>query len=155
MLLIECPYCGPRAEEEFRCGGEAHIQRPRQPQALSDAEWSDYLFMRTNPKGLHYERWQHAHGCRRWFNVARHTVTDEIFAVYPMGAPAAQIDVNEPAKPAVPPSLRLVSGAASGVAASAATPAVTPTGTAGATTAPENGATSGDETGQHPARGGR
>ncbi|MEQ1611156.1 MAG: sarcosine oxidase subunit delta, partial [Hyphomicrobiaceae bacterium] len=27
MLLIECPHCGPRAEIEFRCGGEAHVAR--------------------------------------------------------------------------------------------------------------------------------
>ena len=28
MLLIPCPWCGPRAEVEFTCGGEAHIERP-------------------------------------------------------------------------------------------------------------------------------
>ena len=31
MLLIPCPFCGEREETEFHCGGEAHIQRPRQP----------------------------------------------------------------------------------------------------------------------------
>ena len=41
----------------------------------------------TNPKGVHFERWNHARGCRRWFNVARHTVTHEILAVYKMGEP--------------------------------------------------------------------
>ena len=28
MMLIECPFCGPRDETEFSCGGEAHIARP-------------------------------------------------------------------------------------------------------------------------------
>ena len=85
MLLIECPWCGPRGEDEFSFGGEAHIARPAVPAAESDAEWADYLFMRTNRRGLHFERWVHAHGCRRWFNVARDTVTHEIAAVYRMG----------------------------------------------------------------------
>ena len=87
MLLISCPYCGPRAELEFSYGGEAHIERPKEPEALSDAEWGDYLFMRTNNKGVYLERWCHSHGCRRWFNVARNTVTYEILAVYDAGAP--------------------------------------------------------------------
>ncbi|MDF2095468.1 sarcosine oxidase subunit delta [Aquibaculum arenosum] len=86
MLLIDCPHCGPRSETEFSYGGEAHIARPLDPAALSDAEWADYVFLRDNPKGLIRERWMHAHGCRRWFNVARDTVTYEILTVYPMGA---------------------------------------------------------------------
>ncbi len=85
MLLIHCPWCGPRDEIEFKYGGEAHITRPTEPDALSDTEWADYLFMRTNAKGLHRERWVHSAGCRRWFNVARDTVTNEIFASYKMG----------------------------------------------------------------------
>jgi len=88
MLLIECPWCGPRDDHEFSCGGEAHIARPEDPAALDDAAWSDYLFMRTNPKGSHDERWCHVHGCRRWFNVTRDTVSHQILAVYPMGQPA-------------------------------------------------------------------
>ena len=91
MLLITCPWCGPRDEIEFICGGEAHIARPADPQVLSDGEWADYLFMRTNPKGVHYERWVHAHGCRRWFNVARDTVTHEIYAIYKMGEPPPDV----------------------------------------------------------------
>ena len=86
MLLINCPYCGPRAEVEFSYGNEAHIARPLQPEALDDEDWADYLFMKTNRKGVMLERWVHSHGCRRWFNVARDTVTYEILAVYPMGA---------------------------------------------------------------------
>ena len=85
MLLIECPYCGERDESEFHQGGEAHITRPNNPAKLSDEEWADYLFMRKNTKGLFIERWLHRHGCRRWFNMARDTVTNEILAVYEMG----------------------------------------------------------------------
>ena len=85
MLLIVCPWCGPREESEFDCGGEAHITRPEKPDALSDPEWADYLFMRANPKGIHRERWVHSAGCGRWFNVERDTVTHAITAVYRMG----------------------------------------------------------------------
>ena len=84
MLLIPCPWCGPRDESEFTCGGEAHITRPKHPDRLDDAAWADYLFMRANPKGLHLERWVHAHGCRRWFNLARDTLSHEILAAYRM-----------------------------------------------------------------------
>lgn len=75
MLLINCPYCGDRAETEFSYGGEAGITRPPNPDTLSDTEWADYLFMRKNPRGLHKELWNHAQGCRRWFEVERDTVT--------------------------------------------------------------------------------
>jgi sarcosine oxidase subunit delta len=85
MLLIPCPWCGERAETEFRCGGEAHIARPRQPSTISDEAWADYLFMRSNPKGTHVERWRHVHGCGRWFNLVRETVSEAILAVYRMG----------------------------------------------------------------------
>lgn len=87
MLLINCPHCGPRDETEFHTGGEAHIVRPEEPADLTDAQWADYLFMRKNTKGWFAERWVHAAGCRRWFNVERHTVTHEIRRIYPMGDP--------------------------------------------------------------------
>jgi sarcosine oxidase, subunit delta len=83
MLRITCPYCGERDEPEFVFGGPAHITRP--PLDATDIEWTDYLFTRENPKGVHYERWHHTFGCRRWFNMARDTATHEIIAVYSMG----------------------------------------------------------------------
>lgn len=85
MLRIECPWCGPREEVEFHCGGQAHISRPDHTDALSDEEWAAFLFMRDNPKGIFAERWVHSEGCRRWFNVLRDTVSHEILAVYRMG----------------------------------------------------------------------
>jgi heterotetrameric sarcosine oxidase delta subunit len=84
MLLIPCPYCGPRNDVEFSPGGEAHIARP--DPGVSDPQWGEYLYFRKNIKGPQLERWFHAHGCRRWFNVARDSVTHEIKAVYKMGA---------------------------------------------------------------------
>ena len=92
MLLIDCPHCGPRSEIEFRCGGESHVERPgpltdAARGDVTDEAWADYLFYRQNPKGEHRERWVHAAGCRRWFNIARDTVTHRVRAVYPMGGP--------------------------------------------------------------------
>jgi len=85
MLLIECPWCGPRPESDYTYGGEAHIVRPPQPEACSDEAWGDYLFMRRNPRGPHREQWWHSAGCRRWFNVERDTVSYRITAVYKIG----------------------------------------------------------------------
>jgi len=85
MLLIPCPWCGDRAEVEFSYGGEAHLAYPAERDSLSDAEWGEFLFMRNNPKGWFRERWVHSQGCRRWFNVLRHTVTHEIAGSYRPG----------------------------------------------------------------------
>lgn len=98
MLLIECPYCGPRDEIEFRYGGEAHIARPPDPSTLTDAEWANYLFFRSNTKGVFAERWMHAHGCRRWFNVLRDTVSHRILAVYRAGERRPDVDGPETAR---------------------------------------------------------
>tara|TARA_Y100001970_G_scaffold267935_1_gene358583 strand:- start:46591 stop:46869 length:279 start_codon:yes stop_codon:yes gene_type:complete len=86
MLLIPCPWCGLRAESEFSSGGEANISRPYVNNDLSDNDWADYLFYRKNPKGWHQEQWHHVKGCRRWFNVERHTVTHEIRKSWPMNS---------------------------------------------------------------------
>ena len=85
MLLLDCPWCGPRDETEFHCGGEAHVSYPTDPHVLSDPEWADYLFARENPKGPFAERWCHTSGCRRWFNATRDTVTNEFLAIYRNG----------------------------------------------------------------------
>ncbi len=93
MLRINCPWCGTRDELEFSCGGEAHITRPALD--VDDAVWSDYLFFKENPMGIHYEQWMHKYGCGRWFNVARDTVTHEIHAVYEMGEAKPDLAVEE------------------------------------------------------------
>ncbi|TLS45421.1 sarcosine oxidase subunit alpha family protein [Streptomyces montanus] len=85
MLLIPCPWCGPRDEAEFHYGGQAHVPYPEDPSAFTDEEWARYLFFRDNPKGPFAERWSHAAGCRKWFNAVRDTSTNEILAVYRAG----------------------------------------------------------------------
>lgn len=85
MLHIECPWCGLRDQTEFTCHGEAHIARPENTESLTDEQWGDYVFFRQNTKGIHYERWVHAYGCRRWFNAVRNTVTDRIHGTYKPG----------------------------------------------------------------------
>ena len=87
MLVIDCPYCGPRDQSEFSNGGEAHVKRPDGSQDISDREWGEYVFIRSNPKGLFYERWVHSHGCRKWFNCVRDTSTDEILEIYKLDDP--------------------------------------------------------------------
>ncbi len=92
MLLIRCPYCETaRPEVEFRHGGEALMERPRDPSRASDAEWIDYLYMRRNPKGPHAERWRHVHGCGRFFNCLRDTVSDRIVVTWRAGEPVPEV----------------------------------------------------------------
>lgn len=73
MLLIPCPWCGPRAEDEYVYGGDASVERPPDPAAVSDAEWLAYLYLRRNPKGPHVEWWFHQSGCGSWFRLSRNT----------------------------------------------------------------------------------
>ncbi len=87
MLIITCPICGPRPETEFRYGGEAHVARPAATETLTDQEVAERLYFRTNPKGVHAERWRHAHGCGKFFNAVRDTTTDFFETTYPAGAP--------------------------------------------------------------------
>jgi len=84
MMLIPCPYCGPRDELEFCYGGPAHMTRPEL--SATDEEWTRYLYHRQNTKGPYRERWLHAYGCGLWFNAVRDTITHEFQRVYRMGA---------------------------------------------------------------------
>ncbi len=88
MLLIHCPYCNEeRPELEFRHAGEAHIARPTNITAISDEEFTQFFFLRDNPKGIAFERWRHMHGCGRFFNAVRDTVTDKFVTTYEAGQP--------------------------------------------------------------------
>ena len=88
MLLIHCPYCGETLPElEFAYAGEAHIARPEQPSETSDQQWFEFLYIRRNEKGPHYERWRHIHGCGRFFNAVRDTVSDRFLTTYKAGEP--------------------------------------------------------------------
>jgi heterotetrameric sarcosine oxidase delta subunit len=84
MMLIPCPYCGPRDVTEFAYGGDGNARQPRGDAALS--EWSDYVYLRDNPRGPHTELWQHSAGCRRWIRVRRNTLTHEVLGSEPARA---------------------------------------------------------------------
>ena len=71
-LLVPCPRCGRRPQEEFTFGGEIR--------ALSEPGVEDFarVYLRRNAPGAQRERWFHALGCRRWATVTRDTVTNRI-----------------------------------------------------------------------------
>lgn len=127
MLQITCPWCGPRAESEFSCGGEAHIVRPLDTDALDDKQWGDYLFMRKNPKGQHFEQWHHSQGCRRWFNAERDTVSYRFKQFYKPGEQPQGVDgVAADAAPAA-----AVEWVGAGAPSLAPTDGINPTGAHG------------------------
>jgi len=76
MLLISCPWCGPRAQAEFTYGGDATRTRPAIDAPVE--AWAAFVYQRDNPAGPHEELWFHGAGCRRWFRVRRDTRTHEI-----------------------------------------------------------------------------
>ncbi|WP_460061163.1 sarcosine oxidase subunit delta family protein [Streptomyces sp. YKOK-I1] len=129
MLLIPCPWCGPRDEAEFHYGGQAHVPYPENPAELSDEEWARYLFFRDNPKGPFAERWSHSAGCRRWFNAVRDTSTNEILAVYRSGEerperPAPRPVTAQPSPPhAAGPASEDAAGTPAGLSVGAESPA--------------------------------
>ena len=83
MLLIDCPYCGEaRPELEFSYAGEAHIERAADPTVITDTQWAEYLYVRSNTCGPHREGWRQTHACGRFFNALRNTVTDQLIASY-------------------------------------------------------------------------
>ena len=96
MLLIHCPYCEEeRPELEFHGAGEAHIVRPENIADISDADFEKFFFIRQNKKGLVFERWRHLHGCARFFNAARHSVSDKFICTYKAGEPAPKISQSQ------------------------------------------------------------
>lgn len=97
MLLLECPYCGVKAEEtEFHAGGEAHLKRFGP--GSTDDEFETYMFARKNPKGVHFERWRHLYGCGKWFLMARDTNTLEVFGTYPAQTTEPPADIIDKIK---------------------------------------------------------
>ena len=83
MLVVKCPVCGAEGDEtDFHAAGQAHVRRPAtsDPTNITDEEQRDYLFIRHNPKGLHFERWRCDRGCGKWFHAVRDTMTMEFKA---------------------------------------------------------------------------
>lgn len=92
MLLIHCPYCKEdRPEIEFANAGEAHIARPTDISSETAGDFEKFFFIRANPKGLHFERWRHIHGCARFFNAVRDTVSDRFIMTYEAGQPRPDV----------------------------------------------------------------
>lgn len=79
MLRIPCPWCGVRDEIEFRYKGDATRKRPAADAGL--AAFTDFTYLRANPRGWHLEWWLHVGGCRKLLKVVRHTVSHDIHAV--------------------------------------------------------------------------
>jgi sarcosine oxidase, subunit delta len=83
LILVPCPYCGPRNSTEFAHWGENHAKRPGE--GVSEAEWGAYLYLRQNPAGWTTETWFHRFGCARFFVAERNTLTNEVRVVRPVG----------------------------------------------------------------------
>lgn len=77
MLLITCPFCGPRNEAEFTYGGPVKPTRP-DPDTVDDAEWTQWLAQAPNPVGPVLERWCHTRGCGIWLALWRDTRSHDI-----------------------------------------------------------------------------
>ena len=43
------------------------------------------LLALAGEKGIVFERWRHIHGCGRFFNAVRHSVSDKFIATYRAG----------------------------------------------------------------------
>ena len=105
MLLIPCPWCGPRSEAEFTYIRASHAKRPATSNLESgDAEKHallDYVYLRDNPKGVTQEYWQHTGGCRGILKVERNNVTHEITVSVkrdePLPSDARPVEEGEPA----------------------------------------------------------
>lgn len=127
MLILTCPFCGVAAEEtELAPGGEAHLRR--HGPGSSDAEFETYLFARRNPRGVHLERWRHAHGCGKWFIAARDTVTLQVFGTYApqcSAPPESVLAAIRAARPGWQPPASGHDSASAAASALASTPAQT------------------------------
>ena len=75
MLLVPCPYCGPRNAADMRYVGESH-PRP-DPDGVDEVTWRSYLYLHDNPAGVLRETWYCRAGCRRYFTVERDTTTNQ------------------------------------------------------------------------------
>ncbi|MDQ3538789.1 MAG: sarcosine oxidase subunit delta [Actinomycetota bacterium] len=84
MMLVPCPWCGPRNVAEFRYVGERRA-RP-DPSTADAAAWRGYLYLQVNPAGWVEETWYHRAGCRQYFVADRHTVDNQIRASRPPDA---------------------------------------------------------------------
>ena len=82
MIRIPCPYCGLRESDEFSSYGVPSSRPAASGTGEAGAEdrerWRRYLYELANRSGWVVERWFHVSGCRRFFAIERHTVTNEV-----------------------------------------------------------------------------
>lgn len=83
MVVIPCPYCGPRNVSEFAYKGESR----RRPDVASatPTDWREYLYVHDNRSGWTAEGWYHRAGCRKVIRVERHTLTNEVRSAERLG----------------------------------------------------------------------
>ncbi len=80
-MLIPHPILGPRDAQEFTYLGDAALMlRPDPTQDNAEAAFSEYIYFRDNPVGIHQELWFHEQGDRSWLVVTRNTTTHEILS---------------------------------------------------------------------------
>jgi sarcosine oxidase subunit delta len=84
-MLIPCPYCGPRDSSEFTYSGDATVTRPDAANTTIE-DWSNYIYQRTNPVGVHQDYWHHVQGCRLLLKVTRNTLTHAVSGAEIVGA---------------------------------------------------------------------
>jgi sarcosine oxidase subunit delta len=79
MLLIPCPHCGPRNQEEFTYERtrDSVVRLDDAPEVAVAA-----LYARANPRGEEIEIWHHA--CGQWLQLVRDRMTHAIRAVEPL-----------------------------------------------------------------------
>ena len=85
MLLIDCPHCGPRAQEEF--GYDRTLDSLVRIEDAPDAAMAA-LYARANPRGEDDEIGRHTFGCRGWRVLRRDRVSPASLAVRPLGPEA-------------------------------------------------------------------
>jgi heterotetrameric sarcosine oxidase delta subunit len=67
-MLIPCPHCGNRDENEFDYGGRAVDL----PELSADAsQWHQALHLPDTGKNIVDEYWFHAAGCECWISLQR------------------------------------------------------------------------------------
>lgn len=97
MILLDCPYCGPRNVSEFAHLGE-RTTRP-DPREATPQEWRSYLYLRDNAAGVVEERWLHRAGCRRFFDVTRDTRDNTVHGTRRIERAASPAGTAEGARP--------------------------------------------------------
>ena len=62
---------------------------------ISNEEFEKFFFIRENRKGIVFERWRHIHGCGRFFNAVRHSVSDKFIKTYKSGEKKPKLTKKE------------------------------------------------------------